>query len=395
MSGPRLFQFRKAFTLIELLVVIAIVAILIGLLLSAVQKVREAAAVTTCQSNGRQLALAIIHHNDVHMKMPSYHGVFPEVDSLGHTNAKNSSVYGSWIVHILPFLEQDNLYKLIANNISGNGGNDFSDALTAANNCGKSTWVPPHYTTKTESLPGVGTVSVTTLDPGTNQWDPPCPVQDISSASSVGIWNPQVRSKVISVLRCPSDPSLASNSLTKDQWTPTNYLANWNVLGGSQGDASSPIGLWSRRKMGFYSPPVGITTVTDGLSNTILASEAYAQCDGRGRTAFYAANRHNFGITEGARLVIPEQVMELPRGDYDSPNGVPNTMGFQSKPYADLSDSCPDGKDCCHRWRVQTPHESLNVFLADGSSRKVTKNMSLNTWAMLLLPADGKYIPDF
>jgi prepilin-type N-terminal cleavage/methylation domain-containing protein len=106
---PHLWIRRTGFTLIELLVVIAIIAILIGLLLPAVQKVRAAAARAQSQNNIKQMGVAI------HNMASAYNGWFPP--AFGPMPPTNTAgVQFPFFVHILPFIEQQNVYAQVTNN---------------------------------------------------------------------------------------------------------------------------------------------------------------------------------------------------------------------------------------------------------------------------------------
>ncbi len=113
---------RVGFTLIELLVVIAIIAILIGLLLPAVQKVREAAARTQCINNLKQMGLGLHNYNDTHNTLPQGHRPWA---NPGVTNAPFEGSW-SWQAYILPYIEQDNVWKQAKVFAAGGGSNWYS-----------------------------------------------------------------------------------------------------------------------------------------------------------------------------------------------------------------------------------------------------------------------------
>ena len=96
-------RFRMAFTLIELVIVIAIIAVLLGLVLPAVQKVREAAARARCQNNLKQLGLALHHYLDVNGTLPP-NGLYPPAGPACGWSA---------LARLLPYVEQGDLYRQI------------------------------------------------------------------------------------------------------------------------------------------------------------------------------------------------------------------------------------------------------------------------------------------
>ena len=105
---------RKGFTLVELLVVIAIIGVLVGLLLPAVQAAREAARRMSCSNNFKQIGLGIHNYHSTYKQLPK-HGTGTKRGTAGNATNNYNRLFLSYLVPILPFVEQQALWEKISN----------------------------------------------------------------------------------------------------------------------------------------------------------------------------------------------------------------------------------------------------------------------------------------
>ena len=364
-------QKKSGFTLIELLVVIAIIAILIGLLLPAVQKVREAAARTTCVNQLKNIALAVGNFEGTFMKFP---GLSTRTAIVPTATANADTYSGSLYTQLLPYIEQEALQKLVTANTQ--------------------TWLAVN---------------------------PPAP-----AAGGVAL-----RATAIKILTCPSDTSVSNGQATQTiggvagPWGTTSYVPNSEVFGNS----STMVGTTANAKLSS-SYNMGSLSNRDGTSNTITFFERYGACGAAGVNGInawilpvfasptatniingVAPNIHNAAYPNVQLLgAIPPMPTAIPTAGTTLAFAAP--IGSRQGLVGATAAAAPTATTA--RYIAPFPAVTANlcvrtigtsggvinplhsgatpVAMGDGGVKSVSSGINVVTWAWLIRPDDGQVI---
>ncbi|HJZ58066.1 MAG TPA: DUF1559 domain-containing protein [Gemmataceae bacterium] len=322
---------RRAFTLIELLVVIAIIAILIGLLLPAVQKVREAAARSKCSNNMKQLGLAIHTYHDANGSFPPAVQIV-NPGSPGMTNvlsAYRTPGFGpNWVIFILPQIEQgplDNQYSAdILNFLPSNGTN-------------------PNWR--------------------------------------------NIRSNKIPTMLCPSDTGQdVLFSLNGGNWARGNYAANagggficYSIgSSGQDGIRGGVMGInWGAR----------LTDITDGTSSTVMVNEIRVGLNDKDRRGVWAMGLGGSSLTGAVGFgdcAAPNDRNEY-SDDTEDCNQVRKAMGLGNSGLGQLAMGCSNDNlpNNWPNWQADARSRhpgGVNACMSDGSVRFVRDSVNPTAW---------------
>jgi prepilin-type N-terminal cleavage/methylation domain-containing protein len=336
---------RHGFTLIELLVVIAIIGILIGLLLPAVQKVRDASARMETHNNLKQITLASHNCNDAYRKLPPATGWFSQDPAPNMCNMQGM-VFMTCHIYLMPYYEQEPLFKSIVNSLSS---------------------TPP--------------------------W--------VSSTTYMGMAsNPPMiaEQQIVPPLLSPQDATRINRGAGA-----TNFAANLRVFSDSGVNTPYTTGLNTNLfSPWFYGTAALDSTFADGTSNTIAFTTMYSVCGTPG-TAMPTWWFSPAGGNYSGDMMSPPNTL-LPNvpffGIQGRDGGGPNNLPASQPPSGDVGGSGaftgeifqvqPNATACINMYTPQALSSAgLSVSLFDGSVRLVSPSVSVNTWWLAVQPNDG------
>ena len=367
----KVFNRHFGFTLVELLVVITIIAILMGMLLPAVNSFREMAHRTTCSSNLKQLALATLEYEHTHEILP------PACTQSGTVPNKKTNVAEmtpgnqreNWIIHILPMMEQTALFEEISAYLKDN------DKAIGA-----------QFTSTISGLPSMD----------------------------------EIRKRRLKPLLCPSDRLNSTPFVdgSQQEWGRGNYAAN---IGIGKADDMGNISWWSKpNAKGVMGPrmSIRISDIKDGASNTILIGEIRAGInanDPRGVWAMggagpSATSKNGFlgGEANGPNATNPDTPG---KGDAIF-NCNTGKLGMDVKERTRIGLPCTDGSNSNIQATNRSSHSGgVNLAFADGNARFISDTINLGevlnitdadaldstaitlgVWDRLILSSDGQPI---